>query len=110
MKIKIEERFSDLQLFDMFNVECTPDKGWNQSSRRKYDDTSRYCFNDIKVPLWSTRKRSLTRGEKNALQSNDNIRQGISQHTPGSKGRIEDLARFYAGVTAETEEGQSAFE
>ena len=91
-KIQIDERFNDMELFAMFNVDCNPNA--EQKETRVAWDESEYATNDIKVPLWKLKKRQLTRGEKKALQGEDNIKPGISQEKPGSK-RVADLARFY---------------
>ena len=96
MKITHEERFSEMEMFGMFNVDCNPDA--DQKETRGRWDESEYATNDTKVPLWKFTKRNLSRGEKNALQGEDNIKPGISQEKPGSK-RVADLARFYAENT-----------
>jgi hypothetical protein len=84
---------SDLDLFRMFNVPIGHGK------------------NGQTLWLWSIRKRSkLSRGEKNAMQDNDYCT--ISEHPPGSEGRIADLQAHYQGVEWDTEEGDhpSAFD
>lgn len=84
---------TDMELFDMFNVEITPDVPHSRGDRRATIDEP-YCFNDIKTCLWSKTKRPLTRGFKKALQSADNIVDGVTDQPPGS-GRVADLADFY---------------
>jgi len=70
-----------------------------------------YVFNDIKVPLWTIRKRKLKRGERKAQQVGDHLREGISTHPPGSRGRIADLAAHYSEVAADpSAEVESAFD
>ena len=88
---QLQGRFSDMALFAMFNVDVAPTIEWGQGSRRRDDGG----FNDIKVPLWGVRKRTLPRGEMQAVQSVDHLKEGVSQHPPGSR-RVEDLAAFYA--------------
>ena len=94
MKINHEDRFSEMEMFGMFNVECLPG-GERKDSSRQADVEEKYCFNDVLVPLWKETKRELTRGEKAACQHEDNIKPGISLEKPGSK-RVADLAKFYA--------------
>ena len=91
--IQLEDRFSDFELVQMFNVECAPHVGWERSSRKKYDDTSAYAFNDVKVPLLVTRKRKIS---KRVKHYNDAIKAGVTRHEPGTKGRVADLIAFYA--------------
>jgi len=108
MKVKLEDRFSDVELFRMFNVDIAPDIPHSEGERNPPVE-EKYCFNDIKARLWTFRKRNPSRGERNALQNEDYC--WVSQHPPGSAGRIEDLARHYQGVDWDTEEGEheSAF-
>ena len=91
MKVKLADRFSDLRLFRMFNVDVAPHIEWSKGSRRKNDGG----FNDIKVPLWGFRKRTLPRGEMQAVQSADHLKEGVSTNPPGSR-RVADLVAFYA--------------
>lgn len=92
MKVKHEDRFSDMELFAMFNiaVPCQDKKG-----------------REFVAPLWKVKQRKLKRGEQNALQSEDLIKEGVSQHPPGSAGRIADLTTHYEGW--EKEGHKSAF-
>jgi len=87
------KQFTDLELFDMFNVELTPNAPHSEGDRRPYIEEG-MCFNDIKTCLWSKTKRSLNRGERNALQTDDNVCDGVTNEPPGS-GRVADLAKFY---------------
>jgi hypothetical protein len=97
-------QFSDLDLFKMFTLDMSQSSMCDMPRSIRRKDASRcreingpFTMNDTKVPLWTIRKRSkLTRGEKHALQSTDKIRQGITTNEPGTKGRIEDLAKYYA--------------
>jgi len=106
--IAIEDRFSDMELARMWNVEICPDIPHSRWERRPPIE-EKYCFNDIKVRLWRFKKRNPSRGERKALQSEDYC--VVSQHPPGSAGRIADLAAHYEGVDWDTEEGdhESAF-
>ena len=81
---------TDLDLFRMFNVNCGKTKSGHT------------------IRLWSIRKHKLSRGEKNAMQDQDYCT--ISEHPPGSQGRIDDLAAHYAGVDWDTEDHESAFD
>ena len=109
-KIALEDRFTPLELARMFNVDCAPSIEWDAASRTGGVDEP-YCFNDIKVPLWSIVKKAPSRGVKHALQGEDNIKEAVSTHPPGSAARIADLVSHYSGVEAATEEGdhRSAF-
>ncbi len=108
--MKIHDRFSDVELADMFTIDCAPSCDRNESSRHAYIDEP-YVFNDIKVPLWTITKRTPSRGEKHALQGEDMLRDGISAHPPGSTGRVADLAAHYAEVAADPSyEGESPFD
>lgn len=91
---KLGERFTDLELFRMFNVDCAPTIAHKDGDRRPAIEEG-MCFNDIKVSLWSEVSRPLSRGEKAALQSDDFIREGVSSTPPGSE-RVADLAAYYA--------------
>ena len=107
-QIEIDKRFTDVELARMFNVEVCPNIPHSEGERRPPVE-EKYCFNDIKVRLWSFRKRTPSRGEKAALQSEDYC--VVSTNPPGSAGRIADLAAHYQGVDWDTEEGdhKSAF-
>jgi len=107
--IALDARFTDTELAAMFTVDCAPSIEWDEASRSK-NTVAPYVFNDIKVPLWTITKRTPSRGERAALQSEDHIRDGISDHAPGSEGRVADLARYYGGVEWDTEFHDSAFE
>ena len=68
MKIKLEDRFSENQLRDMFTI------------RGK------------RIPRSGGRKAS--RGVRNAKQPHDHLAEGVSVHPPG-KDRVADLVAFY---------------
>jgi len=90
MKITHEERFSEMEMFGMFNI--------------AYETTLKDGTKRV-VNMWKETRRKLTRGEAAACQDEDNIKPGISQHRPGSQ-RVADLAKFYA---ENAEEEKSAF-
>ena len=93
-KINLDERFTDLELFRMFNVEC--DEEIDARKTRVPYIEKEYVFNDIKAPLLKLHKRqNLSRGELQAVQSCDFIRDGITNTPAGSK-RVADLAAYYA--------------
>lgn len=101
MKVKLEDRFSDFELFEMFNVECDPNAD-QQKTRVRYIEEP-YVFNDVKVPLLVRRKRKVS---KRVRHYNDTIRAGVTSQPPG-KGRVADLAKYYQDPT---NEGVSPFE
>lgn len=98
MKVTLEERFTDFELFQMFNVECNPQA--EQKATRVKHDKEQYAFNDIKMPLWKNKKRKLT---KRVKHHNDYVKEGITSE-PAGKSRVADLARFY-----QNNDGESAF-
>lgn len=55
-------QFSDVELFRMFNVDCAPNIDHKDGERRPPIEEP-YCFNDIKVRLWTFRKRHPIRGD-----------------------------------------------
>ncbi len=79
MLVKHEDRFSEMEMFAMFNVE-TDDKGGNAMS-------------PVRKPLWGVTKRKMTRGEKAALQSDDNALPLNRVGKPGSQERIAAYAK-----------------
>ncbi len=100
--IAIDDRFTEMELFDLFNVEIAPDIDAKHGEKRRPIE-ERYYFDDVKVRLWKTTKRRLPRGERKSLQTKDNLRRGISDHAPGSRGRLDDLQKYYSGLSAEAE-------
>ena len=79
MKITHEERFGEVGLFRMFNVE-TDGKGGN-------------ALSPVRKPLWGLKKRKLSRGEKAALQSEDLALPPNKVGKPGSQERIAAYAK-----------------
>lgn len=79
MKVNHEDRFSEMELFRMFNVE-TDGKGGNAMS-------------PVRKPLWGFTKRKLSRGEKAALQSEDLALPATRVGKPGSQERIQAYAK-----------------
>ena len=73
---------SDMVAFRMFQVDCAPMAGDGLHT------------DVVKCPLWKIRKRKLRRGDKRALQSDDNSTVKVGR--PGSKERLEAYVRFYA--------------
>lgn len=91
-KINLDERFTTFELFDMFNVDCAPDCQDRSKFRVRYFEAP-YAFNDTKVPLLIRRKRKVS---KRVRPFNDGLKDGVSKHEPGTKGRHADLVAFYA--------------
>lgn len=89
--INLDERFSDFELFQMFSLDCDP-KAESRTSKVRYVE-ERYVFNDVKVPLWTNRKRRLP---KRVKHFEDHIKPGITAEPAGSKGRLAALVAFYA--------------
>lgn len=110
-KIALDERFTDFELAQMFNVDCNPTAGRKHAAKVRNIEEP-YALNDIKIPLWKNRKRTLKRGERNALQQDDYCRREVSTNPPGSKDRIEDLRKYYSSVEWDTPDGEveSAFD
>ena len=97
--IKLEDRFSDFELAQMFNIECKPDAEQHET-RVPYVEGV-YEFNDVKMPLLINRKRRLT---KRTVHFEDHVKSGVTRE-PAGKSRVADLARFYA-----ENPGESAFD
>lgn len=79
METRPEVIFGEMGLFKMFNVE-TDGKGGNAMS-------------PVRKPLWGVTKRKMTRGEKAALQSEDNALPAVRVGKPGSEERIAAYAK-----------------
>jgi hypothetical protein len=92
-KIALTERFTAFELSQMFNIDCNPDCDYRQGLRVRYIDEP-YAFNDCKVPLLINRKRKLSKRVRPMFD--DNLKAGISEYEPGTKGRLADLVAFYA--------------
>lgn len=97
--IAINDRFTDFELFQMFNIDCDPNIDARET-RVPYVE-GEYEFNDVKCPMWRNIKRSLSRGEKKAVTNGDLIRDGVTDAPSGSKQRIADLAAYYQSQTEE---------
>ena len=91
-KIKLEERFTTFELFDMFQIDCDPSCMTRKTLRVRYIDAP-YAFNDTKVPMLIRRKRKVN---KRFTKFNDDLKEGVSEYEPGTKGRHADLVAFYA--------------
>ena len=102
-KIKLEERFTTFELFDMFQIDCDPNCMDRKSLRVRYIEAP-YALNDTKVPLLIRRKRKVTKRVKHYC---DSIKAGVTEYEPGTKGRYADLVKFYR---ANTEAEISPFE
>lgn len=50
------------------------------------------------VMLFTFKKRKLSKRHK--MHVDDNIKPGVTIHEPGTKGRVEDLVKFYAENSA----------
>ena len=100
--IALENRFSDFELFSMFNVDCDAECKTRNTLRVRYIEAP-YVFNDCKVPLLVSRKRKPTKRVKHYC---DEIKSGITRCEPGTKGRVADLAKWYS---AHAESEESAF-
>ena len=90
IKIKLEDRFTEKQLWQLFNVEC--DASTRRTNIHSVDEP--YCFNDVKVPLWHVRNKH-SKVSKRVKHRDDRVKQGVTVHPPG-KQRVEDLVRFYS--------------
>lgn len=93
MKIAIEDRFTDLEIARMFSLDCNPSDAGAETRVRYHEE--KYCFNDIKVPLWTIRKRKQSQRVGKYGFDQDNVKPGITNKPPGSD-RVADLAKFYA--------------
>ncbi len=91
---QLTERFSDLDLFRMFNIEL-----------EEGNDT---C--ELSAPLWTVERRAASeprsRAQSLRIDGKDKIKPGITDAGCGTAARIEALAAFYANAA----EGESAFE
>lgn len=96
------KKFSAFECARMFNVDCNP-QGRVKSAKVRYIEEP-YALNDINVPLWTFKKRKVSKRVKHYC---DSIKPGITEHEPGTKERVADLVRWYAEHAANEE---SAFE
>lgn len=95
--IKLEERFSAFELAEMFNVDCDPNCKTRNTLRVRYIDEP-YALNDCKVPLLVRRKRTASKRVRPMFA--DDLKAGVSEYEPGTKGRVADLIKFYAANAA----------
>ena len=77
MKVKLEDRFSNVELFRMFSVSL-PKVGTGHTPK-----------------LWGYRKRSRKLGRVKP-HIDDSLAEGVSVHPPGTKERVEDMAKWAA--------------
>jgi hypothetical protein len=89
--IALEDRFSDFELSQMFNVDCEPNCRNRGKMRVRYVEAP-YALNDTKVPLLVNRKRKVS---KRVKYYDDTIKSGITTHEPGTKKRVADLIKWY---------------
>ena len=95
--IKIDERFSELELAEMFNVECG-----------RLDDGQLTDVEGTSEPLWTIQKREQPRDRSRGRRvGTDHIRDGITEAAAGTADRVAALAAFYA---AHENDELSAFE
>lgn len=78
----------------------------------KYERQLERCFRVVRTnnkgreyQVWPRVARETKSGQHNGERP-DSIRAGVSEHPPGSDGRIEDLARYYE---QHAQDEQSAF-
>lgn len=104
-KIALTERFTMFEIADMFQLDCDPTCMDRKTVRVRYFDAP-YAFNDTKVPLLIRRKRKVSKRVRPMFD--DNLKAGISEYEPGTKGRVADLIAFYHSHPGETpfEEGE----
>lgn len=104
MKITHEERFTEVELGTMFNVDCDPSCKVRHNLRVRWNDEP-YAMNDTKVPLLVVRKAKKV--SKRVRRYCDSVKPGVTTHKPGTKGRVADMVKWYAEHAANEE---SAFE
>ena len=79
-ELAIDKRFTDGELFGMFNVECSP--SW----------TGPNC---LRIPLLKVKVRKVKASKRMQKMPCDKIKDGITKELPG-KSRVADLVKFYA--------------
>ena len=79
-ELAIDKRFTDGELFGMFNFECSP--SW----------TGPNC---LRIPLLKVRVRKAKQSKRLQKMPCDKIKDGVTTHQPG-KARVDDLVAFYA--------------
>lgn len=91
----LDGRFSEFEMFQMFNIDCDPNIDAREVRVRYIEEP--YSFNDIRCPLLVLHKRTKRVGRRKFHDTDaDQIKDGITNEPPGSKGRIEALRRHYA--------------
>ena len=88
-ELAIDKRFTDGELFGMFNVECA--NSWASP-------------NCLKVPLLKVKVRKAKASKRLQKMPCDKIKDGVTTHQPG-KDRVDDLVAYYnnpmnAGLSA----------
>jgi hypothetical protein len=86
-KIDIDARFTDGELFGMFNVECAP--SWAGP-------------NCLRLPLLKVKVKKVKKVKASKRMQKtpcDKIKDGVTTHQPG-KARVDDLVAFYAANAA----------
>jgi len=108
IKISHEERFTDFELFGMFNFDVRPNATNSRNLHRMSDDEPYAGMSVIKHPLLHFAKK---RRSKRWRMFPDNIRPEVSQNPAGSRDRIEDMAAYYAEqMKKEENDRESAFD
>ena len=91
--IALADRFSDYELFGMFNVECS-----FHGSRPGGEPVE---TDAVAVPLWKKTRRSVPKRHKQPGLEFDKVRENVTNHAPGTAGRLDDLRKFYSDATDE---------
>jgi hypothetical protein len=78
-ELAIDKRFTDGELFGMFNVECAPT--WAGP-------------NCLRMPLLKVKVRKVKASKRMQKMPCDKIKDGVTTHQPG-KARVDDLVAFY---------------
>ena len=82
----LDGRFSEFEMFQMFNVECDANAD---------PLTVKSGQSDLKIPLWVYRKREKKTSRVRLPAIGDTIKDGVTNEPPGSKGRVEALRRWH---------------
>lgn len=86
-------KFSAIECARMFNVDLSVSCPEIANVKMRHSDAP-YHMNDCQVPLWGFRKRKASKRVRPAFC--DTIKAGVTEHEPGTKGRVADLAKWYA--------------
>lgn len=92
MRISLDERFTPVELFGMFNVELG---GSRKDGQRTPQEDYPYGFGALVNPLWSLTKTPRRRGFEKAMSNEDNCTV-IDAGQPGTEKRISALREHYA--------------